>query len=278
MNDFIYYLNGKFLPASETALPIGDLGVVRGYGVFDLWRTYAAIPFRQRQHLERLQRSAAQIDLSLPWSLDELEAIASETLARNNHPHDVTVRMVVTGGESANFITPEEKPSLAVMIAPVKAQPAHFYSEGSKLITLEMDRFMPTVKSLNYISAIMAQKKARAAGAIEALYRDTAGTISECTVSNLFLFQGEQMITPAVGVLAGITRAVALELAEDRFEVVERAVYLDEVLAADEVFITSTTKEIMPVVQIDEVRIANGKPGERTRYLGKLFKEQIARS
>lgn len=278
MSEFLYYLNGKFVAPHEASLALNDLGVVRGYGIFDAWRTYGSIPFRQQDHLARLFRSASQIDLYMPWSMEELDAIANETLARNGYPQDVTLRMIVTGGESSNFIMPEDKPSLAVIVASVKPYAANFFEEGARLLVVDMDRFMPTVKSLNYMTAVMSQKKMKAAGAVEALYRNADGFISECAVSNFLLFKGDQLITPESGVLPGITRNVAMELAEDRFEVVMRPIHFDEIATADEAFITSTTKEVMPIVQVGDVIVGSGKVGERTRYLMDIFKTYTAQA
>lgn len=278
MSEFVYYLNGEFVPPSQASLKLNDLGVVRGYGIFDAWRTYGKAPFRQHDHLERLFSSARQIDLYMPWSLEELDAIAHETLARNGHPEDVTLRMVVTGGEAANFLMPEDKPSLAVVVAKVKPYPAQMFEAGAKLIVVDMDRFMPTVKSLNYMTAVMSQKKMKAAGAVEALYRNAEGYISECAVSNFLIFKGDQLITPESGVLPGITRNVVMELAEDRFEVVMRPVHFDEIATADEAFITSTTKEVMPIVQVGDVTVGNGQVGPRTQEMMKVFKTYAAQS
>ena len=136
---------------------------------------------------------------------------------------------------------------------------------------------MPTVKSLNYISAIRGQQRARAQGAVEALYCTADGILSECTTSNLFVFFGDQLVTPNVDVLPGITRGVALELAEDLFEVVQRPLHYDELATADEVFITSTTKELMPIVRIDDQPIGAGRPGPRTYRLLDHFHTYVHR-
>lgn len=275
MSDYIYYVNGEFVPAGAAAIGLNDLGLVRGYGVFDLLRTYGAAPFGLRAHLERLQRSARQIDLALPWTLDEIETIVRDTLAQNDAT-DVTVRIVVTGGASPNFITPQQQPSLIVMLAPVKAYPSSTYERGASLITVDLPRFMPTVKSLNYITAIRGQERARAAGAIEALYCSADGTLTECTTSNFFVLRGDELITPDADVLGGVTRAAVLDIAADLFTVVKRPIRYDELATVDEAFITSTTKEIMPIVQVDAITIATGVPGAGTQRLSDLFRQRIA--
>jgi branched-chain amino acid aminotransferase len=275
MTDYLYYVNGAFTPASQAAIGLNDLGLVRGYGVFEVLRTYGDRPFGLRAHLDRLAYSAAQIELALPAPLPEIEAIVMETLTRNA-ARDVTIRIIVTGGASSSFLMPEDRPTLLVMLAPVKPYAAQMYADGAALITVDAARFMPTVKSLNYIPAIMGQRKARAAGAIEALYCDAAGVITECTTSNFFIFKGDQLITPAQDVLPGVTRAAALEVAGDLFAIVTRPIQRDELAEADEAFITSTTKEIMPIVRVDAQSIGAGRPGARTQRLRQSFQAYVA--
>jgi len=274
MTDFLYYINGDFTPASQAAIGLNDLGLVRGYGVFEVLRTYGERPFGLRAHLDRLAYSAAQIELALPAPLPAIEAIVMETLARNA-ARDVTIRIIVTGGASSSFLMPEDRPTLLVMVAPVKPYAAQMYADGAALITVDAARFMPTVKSLNYIPAILGQRRARAAGAIEALYCDAAGVITECTTSNFFIFKGDQLITPAQDVLPGVTRAATLEVAGDIFEIVTRPILRGELAEADEAFITSTTKEIMPIVRIDEQPIGAGRPGARTQRLRQSFQAYV---
>jgi branched-chain amino acid aminotransferase len=275
MADFIYYVNGRFVPASQAAVSVGDLGLVRGYGVFDVLRTYDRVPFALRRHLDRLQRSAQQIDLLLPATIERLEQLVYESLARNAGVEpavDVTVRLIVTGGSAASFMLPEGESSLMIIVAPVRAVAAGYYSEGASLITVDIPRFMPSVKSINYVSAILGQKQARQAGAVEALYCTRDGIISECTTSNFFVVREGQLITPDQDVLAGITRNVAIELASDLGEVVLRPILRKELAEVDEAFITSTTKEIMPIARVDDIRIGSGRPGPYTQRLAERFR------
>lgn len=274
MAEFIYYVNGAFVPAAQATVAAGDLGLVRGYGVFDVLRTYGRQPFALRRHLERLERSAQQINLPLPASLDRLEELVCATLARNaavEPDHDVTIRLIVTGGESAGFLLPDGPPSLLILVAPVRGVPAERYTEGASLITVDIPRFMPSVKSINYIGAILGQQRARAAGAVEALYCTPEGIISECTTANFFVVSAGRLITSDQDVLAGVTRGVTLELAADVTEVVLRPIHYAELRTVDEAFITSTTKEIMPVVRVDDITIGSGRPGPLSGRLLDLF-------
>ncbi len=282
MVDLFYYVNGHFVAASQAAIAAGDLGLVRGYGVFDVLRTYGGVPFALRPHLQRLQRSAQQIDLALPWTIEELEQLIHRLLALNaaatgHYPgeSDLTIRLIVTGGVSADFLLPGNQPSLLILPAPVRTPPAQLYHTGATLVTADIARFMPSVKSINYIGAILGQKQARQAGAVEALYCTQAGVISECTTANFFVVRGGQLITPDQDILAGVTRAVALELAAALGDVLLRPIPRQELAEVDEAFITSTTKEIMPIVRIDDVVIGSGRPGPYTQRLAERFQAHV---
>lgn len=270
MTQPICYLNGKYVPLDQACLPLNDLGIVRGYGVFDFLRTYNGVPFKLREHIQRLQKSAQLIGLTLSWSTEELEAIAQDTLTRNTFPES-NIRIVVTGGSSTDFITPLGQPSLMVIITPVSEYPRDYYEQGVKAITVQIDRFFPSAKSLNYISAIGALQQAKLTYAVEALYVNQQSHVLEGTTTNLFVFRGSQLITPKENILNGITRAVVLELANDKFDVIEQPIYHSELSSCDEAFITSSTKEIMPIVQIDDLQISDGKPGKNTQLLMDLF-------
>ncbi len=266
---YIYYLNGKYVAADEACLPINDLAIVRGYGVFDFLRTYNGVPFKLREHVQRLQKSAELIGLNLPWSTQEIEAIAQETFNRNHLP-DANIRIIVTGGIATDFITPAGEPSLIVIVTPVTEYPEAYYKQGVKVITVQTQRFIPGAKSLNYISAIMALQQAKQENAVEALYVNQ-DRVLEGTTTNLFVFQDNKLITPKDNILYGITREVVLELAKNKFEIVEQPISYSDLNRCNEAFITATNKEIMPVTQIDDLQISNGKPGENTQYLMHLF-------
>lgn len=272
MGQSIFYVNGELLPADRASLPLNDLGIVRGYGVFDYWRTYNRIHFHMEDHLRRLQHSAEQIDLPLPCELADLAARVDMTHAANDY-ENAGVRVVVTGGPSSDFMTPQGQSSLVIMVTPLGAYDAQVYTRGVKTTTNEMVRERPTVKSLNYIGAIMAVEQAKKEGAVEAIYRTPDGYLTEGTRANFFIIKGNQLITPNVDVLAGITRAVVLKLAARTFDVVQRPIHMAELTEADEAFITSSTKELLPVVQVDEIVIGDGAPGEGTLSLLQTFRE-----
>lgn len=271
----IYYIDGEFVPAEKAVIPVDDLAILRGIGVFDLLRTYDGEPFFLDAHIDRLERSAREIDLSLPWSHQEIADVVMQTLARNDIP-EASIRIVVTGGSSRDFMTPSGHPRLLVLVSPVPKLPAEWYAKGVKIISWEVERPIPGAKSIDYISASLALKKAAAAGAVEALYIDRNGLALECTTSNIFAFIGEALVTPGRGILSGVTRKVVLDLAHGLFPIDIRDISREELIAADEVFITGTSKGLVPVVRVDESVIADGRPGERTRQLMDAMRRHTA--
>lgn len=268
----IYYVDGQFVEAQQARISVDDLAVLRGFGVFDFLRTYNGVPFHLADHLQRLLCSARLIGLQLPHSPATLAEIVRETLARNSHKES-NIRIVVTGGISPDGITPGQSPQLLVLINPVKPMPAEWYTDGAKVITCQVERFIPGAKSINYIPAILCQAEARDRQAIEAVYVDRDGYLLEATTSNLFAVRGNTLITPPCDrVLPGVTRQVVLELSRRECIVEERQLHKDEIRLLDEAFLTSSVKEVAPVVTIDSVSLSGGRPGSRTLRIMELFK------
>jgi branched-chain amino acid aminotransferase len=276
----VYYLDGKFVPDGEAVFPIDDLGLLRGYGCFDFMRTYNGRVIFIREHVQRLLRSAAQIGIALPLSEEEWVRLVQETLQRNP-PVESSVRILVTGGSSADFITPQGRPRIAVMVAPLHPYPPEWYRDGAGVITVASTRAIPGAKTIDYIRAILVLAEAREKGAIEAVYVDPEGHVREGTTSNIFAFIGDRLVTPGTGILHGITRQKVLGLAEETYSVAVRDIARDELLRADEVFITSSNRLIVPIVRVDDAVIGAGRPGERTRAVMQaftLFTDRLAKS
>lgn len=270
-----YYIDGEFVTAGQATLPITDLAVLRGYGVFDFMRTYHGIPFHLDAHIDRLYRSAEIIGLEMPWDKEDVRAIVIETVGRNSHHSEANVRIVVTGGTSEDYITPDGNPRLAVLVTKAVPPADHYYINGAKIVTFHETRALPGAKSLNYISAIRALKIAKAKNAVEAIYVNEKTHALEGTTTNLFAFFGSKLVTPPDdAVLPGITRSVVLEATKPVFELEIRELHLEELHQADEVFITASNKQVMPVVQVDDHIIAEGRPGINTRTVMNLFAEE----
>jgi len=266
LDQIILFLDGQYLPAEQAMIPVDDLAVVRGIGVFDLLRTYGGKPMFLKEHVSRLFASARQINLDLPWSHEQVCQIALETL-RRNEVDEANIRMIATGGSSADFITPQGRPRLLVLVTPLPKLPRWWYEKGIKVITMRTERRIPGAKSIDYIPAAMALHQAQASNAIEALYVDRNDFALEGTTSNLFAVIDDRLVTPGQGILSGITRQAVLDLARELLPIDIRDLPLAELLTAREVFLTGTNKGLVPVVQVDDTRIADGQPGPQTRRI-----------
>ncbi|MDL2269862.1 aminotransferase class IV [Desulfosarcina sp. OttesenSCG-928-A07] len=262
----IYYVDGEFVPAESAVIPVDDLAILRGIGVFDLLRTRNGVPCFLDAHIRRLENSARAISLPLPWSHDEIAHVVRQTLEKNNLP-EASIRVLVTGGSSHDFMTPSGNPRLVVMVTPVSPLPETWYVDGVKIISQKVERALPGAKSINYIQASLALKKADSVGALDALYVDPQEMALECTTSNIFAFSGNTLITPERNILHGITRQMVMELAAEHFTVSSRDLPYSELISADEVFITNTPRGIVPVTQVDDHPIGDSRPGNRTRNL-----------
>ncbi len=265
-----YYIAGKYV-LEEAVISVNDMSILRGYGVFDFLRTYRRRPFRLQEHIDRLACSAKLIDLALPHTKKEMYDITMETLARNPDHGEVSIRLVVTGGVSPDSITPQGNTTLMVMVTGLHTYPASWYEEGAAIITTNDERYIPGAKTTNYIAAILALKRARQQQAIESIYVDRYGRLLEGTTSNFFAFMGDKLVTPEQSILPGITRQTVLECVKDDFDVELRDIHKDEMRMIDEIFLTSSSKEIVPVTRMDALEISGGKPGERTRHIMKKF-------
>ena len=263
----IYYIDGEFVQDDQAMVPAKDITVLRGFGVFDFLITYNKRPFRLERHVERLENSARDIGLTLNHSNSEICDIVVQTLEKNSHHDESNIRIVYTGGISPDGVTPQGNGFLMVMVTPKLELPDWWYTDGAKIITVDMERFIPTSKSTNYLSAVFAQQKAHGQGAIEAIYKDKTGHLLEGTTTNLFCLKGNTLITPPDGILPGVTRGAVLELLDKTYEIQLRHIAAEELTEMDEVFITASNKEIVPVIQVDDLVINGGKPGDKTRAL-----------
>lgn len=271
-----WYIDGAWVHPEQASISVHDLAILRGYSAFEALRTYDRRPFHLDEHLARLTHSAELIDLELPCTQEQIGAIIREVVARNVYRH-ATVRILVTGGESEDGVMAVGKPKLIVMATPLGERNLKRFAKGITLITTRLQRDTPEAKTSNYTAAVRALKEAAQRGAEDALFVNSLDHVQEATRSNFFLFRGDTLVTPREEILIGVTRNVVLELAQGRFPIEERPVLLVELAQADEAFITSSSKEITPVVRIDKQVIGSGKPGPRTTELEQRFIEMIER-
>ncbi len=275
-NKAYWYISSgdKWVHPQAVTLPINDMAILRGYSVFEALRTYDRRPFHLDEHLRRLFRSAELIEFDIPYSYNQIAMAIRSTIELNVYKH-AALRILVTGGESEDGITPSGLPELVVMITPLGERDMERFARGIRVITTRLQRDAPEAKTTNYMAAVRALKEAARRDASDALFVNEQGHVLEATRSNFFIFRDDTLVTPRDGVLYGVTRNVVLELARERFSIEERPILLDELAQASEAFITSSSKEITPVVQIDDLRISDGKPGPRTYELEQRFIEMV---
>jgi branched-chain amino acid aminotransferase len=269
-----WYVDGEWVHPHQASISLNDIAVLRGYSAFEALRTYDRRPFHLADHLERLYRSAAMIDLEIPRTREDIAGVVQEIIARNTYRH-ASVRMLVTGGESEDGVMAVGRPKLVVMISPLGERDMDRFARGYYLITTRLQREVPEAKTSNYTAAVRALKEAARRGADDALFVNEQGHVQEATRSNFFLFRGDTLVTPREEILLGITRNVVLDLARGRFPIEERPILLEELALAGEAFVTSSSKEIVPVVRIDERVIGDGRPGPRTTELERRFIEMV---
>lgn len=267
------YFNGHFIAEEDVSLHVTDLAIQRGYAIFDFFRLIGQQPLFMNDYLDRFFNSAGALQLEVGLSREELQSVIYELIARNQLP-DSGIKIILTGGYSDDGYLPAS-PNLIIMQHPMKARPASLVTDGMKIITHEHVRELPEIKSVNYLTGVRLQSKLRDAGAADVLYHLNS-IVSEFPRSNFFIVtKDETVVTPSENVLRGITRKKTLELAAKHFRVEERVVTIDDIRNAKEAFATSTSKQIVGVVQVDEVVLSDGKPGSVTRFLDQEFQKLV---
>ena len=278
------YVNGAIHDRDGAVISVFDRGFLYGDSVYEVLRTSGGRPVDLDRHLERLERSAAAIALVLPEP-DEIRGAIAATLEAAGNP-EAYVRIIVTrgGGAITLDIAAAERPSLLVITSPLALPAAELYRDGAHLAIVAVERTSrravdPAVKSGNYLNNIMALAEARRAGAYEALMCGPDGRIAEGSTSNVFAVRGGRLATPALatGLLPGITRQRIIELAAGAgIATDEGDLFPDDVRGADEVFITSSIRGVMPVTKLDGAPVKDGAPGPITRQLMDLYQRFLS--
>lgn len=261
------YFNGELVDFDEVNIHPYDLGFLRGYGVFDVMITVNGKLFLFDEHWERFENSAGKLNLKIPVSKEEFRDIL-EKMVELDEEDDCVIRSILTGGVSENAFFLGDNPTFLVVTENMKkmSPPKEAY-EGSKVITIDFKRSIPTAKISNYVEPIRNQDKKIQAGAIEIIYTQNEMAL-EASTSNFFIVKDGKVITTKDEILLGTTRNLVVKLAkDDGFEVEERDITVEEMLGADEMFLTAANKNIVPIIQIDDDVVGNGKVGEATRKL-----------
>jgi D-alanine transaminase/branched-chain amino acid aminotransferase len=244
------FLNNEFVSEEKAVIHFRDLSIQRGYGVFDFLKVVNSVPVFLEDHLQRFYSSAKEMRLTIGYSKDELKKIIFELLQKNNVSYS-GVRISLTGGYSTDEYD-LSKPNLIIALRPFNPLSKEQFMKGIKLITYEHQRQLPQVKTIDYLMAIWLQPFIKEHNADDVLYHQK-GIVSECPRSNFFIVTSENaIVTPSENILKGVMRSKLIETAAKNFRVEERQLSIEEIKNAKEAFITSTTKTILPVHQIDE--------------------------
>lgn len=272
MTNRIAFINGEFIEERNATLHISDLSIQRGYGVFDYCRANHNAPVHLDHHLDRFAESARIMHLPLPFSKTELKTIIDDLLLKNNITQS-GIRLLLTGGYSPDSYE-IIKPNLIILQHPLVIRTS-IVTEGIKVITQEYVREFPSAKTINYSMGIWLQQKIKQHNAVDVLYHQQ-GEVSEFPRANFFIVtKDDVVVTPKKNILQGITRKKILELASKEFHVEEGVVTLNDIRTAKEAFMTSTTKRILPVVQVDNIIIGKSTSGPITTRIDEaLAKEE----
>ena len=275
------YLNGKLVPERAAKVSVFDHGLLYGDGVFEGIRAYEGRVFMLDEHVDRLYRSAKAIDLKIPMTPDGVARAVVRT-CKANKVMDGYIRLVVTRGVGTLGLNPYTctTPQMIVIAGSIQLYPRKLYDEGLSIVTVgtmrnHTEAINPQIKSLNYLNNVMAKIEAINAGCMEAILLNPQGFVAEATGDNVFLVKGKRLVTPPpwCGTLEGITRNVVMRLAvESGLEVREDVLTRYDLYTADEVFLTGTAAEVIPVVNIDRRSIGAGVPGPVTRQLAGAFR------
>jgi branched-chain amino acid aminotransferase len=274
-------INGTVLPIEEARVSVLDNGFAFGDSVYEVLRTYGGLAFEPGRHFRRLRSSAARLGIPVPGSDGSLLAQVDALLARTTDPESY-IRIVLSRGlgDCSYSFDRVQGPTLVMIQKPLPRHPAWQYESGIKVAAVDVRRnhpraLDPAIKSSNLLNNILAVREAQSRGAEEPVLLNHEGFLAEGASTNVFLARGGTVATPplAAGILAGITREVVLELLPALgIPVREEPLRLDDLRAADEAFMTSTTREVVPVVRVDETPVGDGRPGPLTRRAMEAFR------
>ena len=278
-------VNGRLGDENELLLSPLDLGFVFGASVYETLRTYRGRPFLLERHLARLRQSAASLDIPLDVTDQDLMRRTQDTLEAASNEESY-VRLIVSAGvgELDYRRGATRSPTVVILVKPLPGVPARFYADGIRVVVVDVVRnhpksVSPRIKTSSLLNNMLAMREAYARGADEAVMLSYRGEVAEGSQTNIFLVEGKTVKTPTVevGILAGITRELVLNLAKElELETKECVFPPEELYRAKEIFITSSTREVVPVVQVDDATIGTGRPGDVTLALLEAYRNRVA--
>jgi len=286
MNDDarVVMIDGSIVAPEHAVVSVYDRGFLYGDSVFETLRSYQGRPFASRSHIDRLFLSARKVRIQMPVSEVELEREV-ETVVETFGTTDAAVRIQVTRGLGPLGLSTAEakKPLLVILASPVHPPSLADYQNGIGVVIVRTERTADNTPAAgakvgNYLVSVMAMEQAQAAGAKEAIIVDGRGRVLEGTTSNVFVVHGGTVLTPpeSVGILPGITRKLLIDVAcELEMPVKITTLTTGDLLSADEVFISSTVREVLPVVAVDGQSVGNGMVGSQTRAIHRRFRQKF---
>lgn len=278
------YLNGAIKDEGEALIPAGDRGVLFGDGIFETVRAYSGKPFRMDRHLERLHAGCQDLRLSgVPSDRDIVDAVG-ELYRLNVVSGDAYIRITLTGGlfDGNRTLQRSNPPNVYIVVKPFEGYPREWYERGMRVVVsgVRTNEGSPLsrIKSNNYLGNLMAKQEAKDRGADDAVMLNSGGFLTEASSSNLFLVRRGKVATPGVecGLLPGVTREAVMELCEEHGLICETAfLTLDDLLNADEAFVSLSTGEIVPVGEIEGSPVGFRCPGSITLRLAAAYRALV---
>ncbi len=280
-------VNGRITGDQDAVVSVFDHGFLYGEGIYETMRTYNGRPFLYDRHMRRLRRSGRMMSRAGPFTDEELAGRIRDTIAGARLPREAYIRVLVTRGvgELSYDLSATPTPSTVIIVKPQIDPAPEAYTSGIRVVIVDVIRnhpasVNPMIKSNNLMNSALAMQQALARGAFEGVMRNYRGELSECTTANLFVVKEGAALTPPLesGLLPGITREFLFDVGKDvGVDVREQVLTDDDLFGADEAFLTSTTREAVPIVRVDDRTIGSGKPGPVTGKLLEGFR-RVARN
>ncbi len=265
----IAFVNNEFIDEDKATLQVSDLSIQRGYAAFDFFRIKNYIPLFLDDYLDRFFNSISLLHLQPIHNREELKAIIYKLIEKNKLAES-GIRVTLTGGYSPDSYEPV-RPNLIITQVKIQLTTPEKFTAGLKIITHEYQRDLPEAKSINYLVGVWLQQKVKEQNAADVLYHQQ-GIVSEFPRSNVFIVTPDnKIVTPSENILKGITRMQVLKLAAKKYSVEIRPLHIEEIRSAAEIFMTSTTKRLLPITRVDDLIIGNGKAGPVTTQLNEDF-------
>jgi branched-chain amino acid aminotransferase len=275
-------INGEISHPEEARISIFDHGFLYGDSIYESFRTYRKRAILFERNFARLERAATSVSLEVPWDEETLKAEVYRTIDAAANEEESLVRIIVTRGEGD--LTPDPgscaNPSIVIIVLPLSAPADNLYRDGVAIIfsSLKRDSHIASIKTGNLIHQVLGAQEARGKDAVEAIFLTPDGYVSDGTRSNIYFVVEDEVMTPPteVGIIAGITRSLVLEIASDMGIKIQVEKFVpSDVGNADESFITSTTRGILPVTRIDGNEVGTGKVGPITTRLMTAFRRAV---